>query len=32
MSDIEIFIVGCIVTVVWGLAIAFLIWGETKDI
>jgi len=32
MSDIEIFIAGCIVTVVWGLAIGFLIWGETKDV
>jgi len=32
MSDIEIFIVGSIVTVVWGLAVVFLIWGETKDV
>ena len=31
VSDIAIFIVGCVVTVVWVAAVAFLIWGETKD-
>jgi len=31
VSDIGIFIVGCVVTVIWVIAIGFLIWGETKE-
>jgi hypothetical protein len=31
MSDLGIFVLGCLVTLVWLGAVAFLIWGETKD-
>jgi len=31
MSDLFIFLMGCLVTVIYGAALAFLIYAETKD-
>ena len=31
VGDLGIFIVGCLVTMIWIAAVAFLIWGETKN-
>jgi len=31
MSDLFIFLMGCLVTVIYGGALAFLIYAETQD-